>query len=112
MLFLKKILARWIDDGREAYKEAYADPDRVYPAPMNRRQGSAKSLSGGEGIGDDFKDPMNITLYNAVGGRIVKFQHYDRAAGHTNETTYIISSEEDFESALGKFIAVEAIKHT
>jgi len=113
MKFLKRIVARWAREGREA-DENYED--RKYPEVG---RGSARGLTkknvssyyGDQGEGAEFKNPMNITLYNAVGGRIVRFSRWDRANDTTQETTYVVDSSEDFEKALASFIALEALKH-
>ncbi len=60
---------------------------------------------------DEFPNPLNITIYNAVGGRIVKFWTYDRQTDENSETVYIINNDENFEESLSKFIALETLKH-
>ncbi len=110
-MWFKRMVAGWVADAVE--DEEQSEDPRV---PMSRLVGtggtSKKAYSDNQCEGDSFKNPLNITLYNATGGRIVKFHSYDRQAGRSSETTYIIPSEDDFESALGKFITLEAMKHT
>ena len=112
MKFLKRIIARWAREGRED-EECYEESK--YPAVgrgySKGRGSSVSSLSGDHGEGSEFKNPMNITLYNAVGGRIVRFTRWDRVNDTTQETTYVVDSTEDFEKALASFIALEALKH-
>jgi hypothetical protein len=105
MLFLKKILARWVSDAYEAdlRQDQYAN-EKMYKIPNEG--------TGIRGVGADFKNPLNITLYNALGGRIIKFHSYSNTNDARNETTYIVPDKDDFEKALGKFIAIEALKHT
>jgi len=102
MLFLKRLIARWAVEGHASH-ENYEDSDRKYPSPVVT--GSARGIArkknvgtfyGDEGTGETFKNPMNITLYNAVGGRIIKFSRWDRDADTTLETTYVINNDENF----------------
>ncbi len=58
----------------------------------------------------DFGRPLNITVYNAVGGKIVTFRHYDKNTERQNESTYIVHPDEEFSESLGKLIAMEEIK--
>jgi len=107
MIFFKKLLARWAAEGTQAY-EYNGEP--LYTSATSAA--NAKRPYNGESRGEEFKNPMNITLYNAMGGRIIKFHSYNRKLEQSQETTYIVPSDEDFESALGQFITIEAMKHT
>jgi len=113
MLFLKRALARWVSEGYKS-AESQGDTDRKYPSPVGVSSMTRKSAHahGEEGMSGEFKNPMNITLYNATGGRIIKFHSYNRQTDRSTETTYIVSSDEDFESALSKFITLEAMKYS
>jgi len=63
-----------------------------------------------EGHGE-FGRPLNITVYNANGGKIVTFRSYDRQKDRSNEATYIIHPDEMFSESLAKLIAVEELKY-
>ena len=63
-----------------------------------------------EGHGE-FGRPLNITVYNAHGGKIVTFRSYDRQKDRSNESTYIIHPDEMFSESLAKLIAVEELKY-
>ena len=63
-----------------------------------------------EGNGD-FGRPLNISVYNAHGGKIVTFRSYNRQQDRSDEATYIIHPDEKFAESLGKLIAMEEIKH-
>ena len=63
-----------------------------------------------EGHGD-FGRPLNISVYNAHGGKIVTFRSYNRQQDRSDEATYIIHPDEEFSESLGKLIAMEEIKH-
>ena len=70
----------------------------------------------GQAVGEEpsevsnFGRPLNITVYNANGGKIVTFRSYDRHTERSNEATYIIHPDELFAESLGKLIAMEEIK--
>lgn len=108
MRWLDRLVARMVDRGRD-----YEEVSRKYPDHGARLTSTRKSSSvyADQGEGSEFKNPMNITLYNAVGGRIVRFTRWDQANDCTQETTYVVGTDEDFEKALAKFIALEALKH-
>lgn len=93
------MVARWVDDVHRADTKIKA----------KHRSPSAGFFSDDYDTGT-FKNPLNITLYNAMGGRIIKFSSYDDHNDRNIETTYIVSNDENFEEALGKFIALEAMK--
>jgi hypothetical protein len=57
----------------------------------------------------EFRNPMNVTLYNATGGRIVKFTRTSNLAEQV--TVYIVPDGEDFEKAFSGFVTMEALKH-
>lgn len=113
MMFLKRILARWVNEGAEDHCKYPGPPTAVRTGRGNVRSSGRKTNPFEDEWGgtDEFKNPMNITLYNANGGRIIKFSRWDQHADETVETTYIVSSDENFEEALGKFIALEAMKY-
>lgn len=99
---IKQIVARWANEGNEM--------NSINGLGMaNKRKQTSCEVKADSGI--EFKNPMNITLYNAVGGRIVKFYFYDWQTEQSRETTYIIPSDLDFEKELGKCISMEALKH-
>ncbi len=100
--FTRKI-AKWSETGR---RELNRDEDILWETSNTKME-----------IGSDseeetyFKNPLNITLYNAIGGRIVKFHSYDSKTDRKKETIYLIRSDENVEEALAKFIALETLKH-
>jgi len=81
-------------------------------ARNNEIKGSACDCVPETARGDgNFGRPLNITVYNAHGGKIVTFRSYDRHKDRSNEATYIIHPDEEFSESLGKLIAMEEIKH-
>ena len=59
---------------------------------------------------EEFGKPLHVTVYNAHGGKIVSFRHYDRDNDRSHEATYIIHPDEVFAESLGKLIAMEELK--
>ena len=58
----------------------------------------------------DWSDGLNIRVHNAMGGKIVSFNRYDRKADRDNRTVYVIPDDHDFERELGKLITLESMK--
>lgn len=58
----------------------------------------------------DWSDGLNIRIHNAMGGRIVSFNRYDRKSDRNNNTVYVIPDDHDFERELGKLITIESMK--
>ena len=58
----------------------------------------------------DSEEGLNITVRQAIGGRIVSFRHYDRQRDRNYWKTYIIPEELDFERELGKMITMESMR--
>lgn len=109
MNWLKRKINNWLNSDDE-----YIEPPHHV---RNGARGSARGLTSSKVSADhgsdgaEFKNPMNITLYNAMGGRIVKFHRWNKQSDEQYECTYIIPSDEPFEESLGKYIAMEALKH-
>ena len=55
-------------------------------------------------------DGINITVRNAVGGRIVSFRHYDRKNDRVSHQIYVVPDDLDFERELGKMITLESMR--
>lgn len=94
MKWFKEKIAKWVEEGNSTrYDQEKCEVATVMADNMH------------------FKDPLNITIFNATGGKIVKFSTYNERNGESNETTYLVHADENFEESLSKFIALEAIKH-
>lgn len=97
MNWLKRKIAKWINDGDLLNRYGTVHEEKATNAVV--------------GSSAHFKNPLNITLYNAIGGRIVKFHHYNETTDRSEETVYLIGLDENLVEALTKFIATEAIKN-
>jgi hypothetical protein len=53
---------------------------------------------------------LNITVRQAIGGRVVTFRHYDRKTDRNNNRIYVIPDDLDFERELGKMITLESLR--
>ena len=111
MRWFKRLLAQWVTDGWR-YDEENDFDDGTVPNSPTRKVRRNRIPTSDHFHEDKFKNPLNITLYNAMGGKIIKFYSYDQQIDKSHETTYIIPSEMDFEKELGKCIAMESLKHT
>lgn len=85
---------------REAWEEANAD--NSVPTPKGARLVSTADADSDEGL--------NISVRQAIGGRIVSFRHYDRQRDRGYSKTYIIPEDLDFERELGKMITMESMR--
>jgi len=56
-------------------------------------------------------DPvLNFKVYNAIGGKIVEFRHYDRQKDRNFNQTYIITNDQDFGERIAKIATMEVLK--
>jgi hypothetical protein len=95
MKWLKRIVRNWAnDDSCEELKP---------PAPGYRSQ-----LVSSSDVESD--DGLNITVRQAIGGRVVTFRHYDRKTDRNNNRIYVIPDDLDFERELGKMITLESMR--
>jgi len=60
----------------------------------------------------DMDDGLNITVRNAIGGRIVSFRHYNHKTDQNTYKVYIVPEDQDFERELGKMITLESMRAT
>ena len=58
----------------------------------------------------DSEQGLNITVRNAMGGKIVTFRTYDHKTDRHNHRLYVIHDELDFERELGKMITIESMR--
>ena len=60
----------------------------------------------------DVNDGLRIAVKRVVGGSIVTFRTYDRHRDRSEQRTYIITDEQDFERELGKCITLESMRQS
>lgn len=60
----------------------------------------------------DVNDGLRIAVKRVVGGSIVTFRSYDRKMDRTDQRTYIITDEQDFERELSKCITLERMRQS
>ena len=53
---------------------------------------------------------MNFTIYNAVGGHIMEYSHYDERTDHSTKTLHIITTEADLGQSIAHIITYEMLK--
>lgn len=98
MKWLKQLIWRWGQEGREV--------DEVEYSPKTMRNKLIRA--GGGDIDSD--DGLNITVRKAVGGKIVSFRHYDHKTDRTNYKIYVVSDDLEFDKELGKMITLESMR--
>lgn len=95
MKWFKRMLWRWQQEGREIVECESRVPQLV----SSRESDCVES------------DPvLNFKVYNAVGGKIVEFRHYDRQKDRSFNQTYIITADQDFGERIAKIATMEALK--
>ena len=58
----------------------------------------------------DLNDGLRICVKKVIGGSLVTFKTYDKRIDRSSDKTYIITSEQDFNTELGKIITMESIR--
>lgn len=58
----------------------------------------------------DSDEGLNITVRQALGGKIVTFRHYDHRTDRSHFKNYVIPDDHDFERELGKMITLESMR--
>ena len=82
-------------------------PDGDYP------QETIASSNRIQAIEDDphnLNDGLRINLKKVIGGSLVTFRTYDRRLDRTENKTYIITSDQDFNVELAKIITMESMR--
>lgn len=99
--FFKRKMQQWLrDDGA----------DEPYPSPIGistAREGNSFHQQVEDGL---IEDGLSLTIHNANGGYVVSFRRYDRIKDRSNNSLYVISSEQKFEEALAQCIAMECLQ--
>lgn len=58
----------------------------------------------------DVNDGLRIAVKKVIGGHIVTFRVYDRKTDRSDQRTYIITDDQEFERELGKCITLESMR--
>jgi len=82
---------------------------------LNDEPGIESKLSRGIGTvsareHDHEDEGLNIHVRSAIGGRIVRFRHYDSRADRNYHKVYIVPEDQDFERELGRMITLESMR--
>lgn len=97
-----KFVQRWFD---QMVKRAWDRAARDQPGEIPMKLATVTRSSN-----FDSDNGLNIQVYQAIGGRIVSFRHYDRKTDRSTDRTYIIPEDQDFERELGKMITLESMR--
>lgn len=101
MKWFKRMITRWV---REDWENASTEPSSVNSATglLKPRRSNSGSIDGQAGL--------NITVMNAIGGKIITFRHYDRRKDENQFHHYVVPEDMDFERELGKVITMESLR--
>jgi len=98
-----KWLGRWIEQRcRNALVEIQLEDSKM------RNGIGMKQTRASDDVDSD--DGLNITIRNAVGGKIVSFRHFNHRTDRISNTLYVIPEELEFERELGKVITLESMR--
>jgi hypothetical protein len=75
---------------------------------LTRGATKASRLRTNEDIDSD--QGLNITVRNALGGKIVTFRHYDHKTDRHTHRLYVIPEDMDFNTELCKMITMESMR--
>jgi hypothetical protein len=106
MKWLKRLIYRWNQEGRELWDE---DDSLIPMTKSSRNRAILRSNSLGSSDVDS-DDGLNITVRKAIGGKIVTFRHYDHKTDRSNHKLYIIPDDLEFDRELGKMITLESLR--
>lgn len=98
-----KWLGRWLFKTIKASQE----DEKEYGTAI--AVGSSTKIRG-RGSEPDSDEGLNITVRQAIGGRIVTFRHYDHKHDRNSYKNYVIPDDMDFERELGKMITLESMR--
>lgn len=54
---------------------------------------------------------LNMTIYQADGGKIVEFRHYDPVKDRNMNSLHVITEQEDFAERLSQIITMEIMRN-
>ena len=99
MKWVKRLIYRWYQDGRDMYDE---EPATLSKSLRNRVTIRSNDIDSEEGL--------NITVRKAIGGKIVTFRHYDHKTDRTSHKLYVVPDDLNFDKELGKMITLESMR--
>jgi len=82
--------------------------DGNMPADTVRGSKVSRLLRSSEDV--DSEQGLNITVRNALGGKIVTFRHYDHKTDRHSYKLYVIPDDMDFDTELCKMITMESMR--
>ena len=55
-------------------------------------------------------EPIQFSVYNAQGGKILETRTYDKRASRWNTSLHVIENDENFGDSIGKIVFMEMLK--
>lgn len=99
MKWFKRMITRWVQEDQE--NNSQIDQDKK-ASGITISRSSPDTVDGHAGL--------NITVINAIGGKIITFRYYDRRKDDNQFRHYVIPEDMDFERELGKMITMESMR--
>jgi len=76
----------------------------------NAKQTEGKLVASTDDITAHWNNGLRIGINKVIGGYVVGFRTYNPKIDRSDERTYIITSEQDFNTELGKIITQESMR--
>jgi len=105
---------KWIDRWFfRKWQWAWENRDSAEPALQSS---TAINKLAGRGIIEEdvtpWNDGLRIGIKKMIGGFVVSFRIYDRKTDRSEDRSYIITDEQDFNLELGKIITMESMRQS
>lgn len=93
---------KWFDKWfAKRVKKAWDEAHQVAVSPIN----TVRAYDGLNSNG------LNMTIYQADGGKIVEFRHYDPVKDRNMNSLHVIRDDDSFAERLSQIITLELMKH-
>lgn len=96
MSWLRRKIYKWLQkEDREDATEACSP----YPITSLKRTSDVSTDEG-----------LNMNIFRATSGYVIKFDRYDRLKDRTYQKLYIVNDDDDFDERIGSMIKMEMLK--
>ena len=95
--FIRK--SKWAWDNKHLLRDEYESEGKIVSSTMAV-----------ETDPHDLNDGLRIAIKKVIGGSVVTFKTYDRKLDRSSDRSYIITTDQDFNTELGKIITMESMR--
>ena len=87
---------------RKLYNWLMSDEAETAPYPVSSKVNRSSSI--------DIDEGLNMNIFRATSGYVIKFDRYDRLKDRTYQKLYIVNDDDDFDERIGSMIKMEMLK--